>query len=154
MHYCYGIDFNPINGCLVLSIWKFPFTWCISISEPSLRNLLKRYPLCTCTGYYPAMDNKPVKMHCNKERRYYNTWKRCIPRNTECLIYVLICPFFKYRNFTISYIKSTCLVSLIPSFCKSALCIVFKHKIFALMTHYMMFFLIYAVRQNNALIWC
>jgi hypothetical protein len=38
----------------------------------------------------PAMDNKQVKIHCIKERRYY-TWKRCIPRNTRMFIYVLIC---------------------------------------------------------------
>jgi hypothetical protein len=31
---------------------------CISISVPSLRNLLKRYPLCTCTGHSLLKTNQ------------------------------------------------------------------------------------------------
>jgi hypothetical protein len=61
----------------------------------------------------PAMDNKPVKIYCNKERRY-DTWKRCIPRNTRMFY---LCADLSCARFSCiaSYKKSTCLTSPITS---------------------------------------
>jgi hypothetical protein len=85
------IDYT-VNAHNVLIFNKSQY---ISISVPSLRNLLKWYPLCSCAKNKPAMDNIPANVPSTDTRRYV-MWKICIPRNTRMYflwVFIVVCHF-------------------------------------------------------------
>jgi hypothetical protein len=63
----------------------------------------------------PAMDNNPVKFHCNKEGM--TSGKDVYHRTLQCFIYVLIChvPVFHVLQLHNKLQKSTCLATPITS---------------------------------------